>query len=213
MLDLVVVGLDLDRAAAARDPDLRPLDLLAAVAVVAVRLDPGIDLDLRPVPRRDRDRSLVGLDPQTPVLLERERPVNFLDVRGLCGRGSQQEQSRETGGLTKGHHREPPPASRYAARVRKFPGFAFRLPRVAEVTEGSRGSQSVRERTGGVTADGGEQEAHRGSLEHGPRRVPPQHMLELMGEDARELLGAMGPLEETSEDHDVTAGNGDGVDE
>ena len=92
-------------------------------------------------------------------------------------------------------------------------GFAFRLPRVAEVTEGSRGSQSVRERTGGVTADGGEQEAHRGSLEHGPRRVPPQHMLELMGEDARELLGAMGPLEETSEDHDVTAGNGDGVDE
>ena len=98
MLDLVVVGLDLDRAAAARDPDLRPLDLLAAVAVVAVRLDPGIDLDLRPVPRRDRDRSLVGLDPQTPVLLERERPVNFLDVRGLCGRGSQQDWDTASGG-------------------------------------------------------------------------------------------------------------------
>jgi len=97
VLDLVVVGFDVDGRPGARDPDLGPLDLLPVVRIVAAWLDPGVDLDGRLVPGRDGDASFEGVDGDAAVLVQGERFVNFLDVRGLGPGGDRESQGGQTG--------------------------------------------------------------------------------------------------------------------
>src|SRR6266508_132392 len=85
MLHFVVVGLDFDGGASPGDPNLRPLDLLAAVPVIAVRLDERFYADLWLLPGRDRDGSLERVDGDPPIAVEGERAVNLLRVRSLRG--------------------------------------------------------------------------------------------------------------------------------
>ena len=88
----------------------------------------------------------------------------------------------------------------------------LRTAAVLELAENPRALEPVGERPRHVSGEGREQQPGRRVLDHRAGRVPVQDVLDLVGEDPRELVGCARPLEQAAEDHDVAARRGERID-
>ena len=85
-------------------------------------------------------------------------------------------------------------------------------PAVLQLAEHPRALEPVGERPRHVAGQRHQQEPGRRVLDHRARGVPVQDVLDLVGEDPRQLLGRARPLEQPAEDHDVAARRGERID-
>ena len=90
--------------------------------------------------------------------------------------------------------------------------FLLVLPAVTELRKDASALQAVRHRPAHIAAHGGKEDAGRGVPEKRARRVLQDHVLELVGQDTRQLFGGFRALQQAAEDHDISSGRGERVD-
>jgi hypothetical protein len=89
--------------------------------------------------------------------------------------------------------------------------LALEMTAVSQRAEHARALDAVGHRARDISRHRDQQEPRRGVLHHEARGMPLEHVLELVGEHSGQLLGGARPLDETAEQYDLAAGNGERV--